>query len=96
MKNAQNITIVILAVSAAILAGMLVGAGLDRSAQAGYAGISKGDYIMVPYAWNDQLDLLAVIDVANRRMNVYFPNKTTKALEPIQPTVDLERVFSAD
>ena len=95
MKNAQNITIVLLAVSAAILAGLLAGTvGLDRSAQAGNASNAKGDYIMVPYAWSDQLDLLVVVDVASRKMNVYFPNKTTKALEPIQPIVDLERTFA--
>jgi len=94
MKNPQNITIVLLAVTAAILGGVLVGTGLDRSAQAGYSGVSKGDYIMVPYTWSDQLDLMVVIDVAGRKMNVYFPNKTTKALDPIQPTIDLERTFA--
>ena len=94
MKNPQNVTIVILSISAAILAGMLAGVSLDRTAQAGYASISKGDYIVVPYTWSSGLDLLCVIDVAGRKMNVYFPNQTTKALEPIQPTVDLERVFA--
>jgi hypothetical protein len=95
MKNTQNITIVLLAVSATILAGLWVGTiGLDRSAQAGNTAISGGDYIMVPYTWSDQLDLMVVVDVAGRKMNVYFPNKTTKALDPIQPTVDLERTFA--
>jgi hypothetical protein len=94
MKNTQNATIVLLAASAAILAGLLIGAGGDRTAQAGYAGVSKGDYIMVPYMWNDGLDLLVVIDVASRKMNIYFPNNNTKALEPLQPTIDLERTFT--
>jgi hypothetical protein len=94
MKNPQTIVIVCLAASAAILGGMLAGVSLSQAAQAGYSSVTYGDYIMVPYAWTDSLDLIVVIDVATRKMNIYVPNKQAKTLEPLQPTVDLERVFA--
>jgi hypothetical protein len=40
MKNPQNASIVLLSITAAILAVMLAGAWLDRPAAAGYASIS--------------------------------------------------------
>ena len=95
MKNTQNTTIVLLTVTAAILGGIVAGTWLDRPAQAGYVSVSKGDYIMVPYQWSDSLDLICVIDVASRRMNVYAPNQNTKALDLLQQ-VDLERTFATD
>jgi len=95
MRNPQNVTIVLLTITAAILAAILAGAWSDRPAMAAYSSVSKGDYILVPYQWSDALDFMIVIDVAAHRMNVYVPNKTTKALD-LGPQVDLERVFSAD
>ena len=96
MKNPQNVTIVLLSITAAILAAVLAGAWFDKPADAAYASVSKGDYILTPYQWADQLDFMTVIDVATHTMNVYVPNKTTKALDLIDKPIDLERVFAAD
>jgi len=96
MKNSQNASILLLSITAAILAAMLAGAWLDRPAQAGYASVSKGDYILQPYQWSDVIDLMCVIDVAAHKMNVYAPNNTTKALDIAQQVIDLDRVFAAD
>jgi hypothetical protein len=93
MKNQQNTVIVVLIVTAAILAGMLVGVWQDK-AQAAYPSVSKGDYIMFACSWSDDYDLLCVIDVAAHKMKTYSINKTTKGLD-VSPDVDLERVFAA-
>lgn len=93
MNNASNVTIVLLGVTAAILAGLLVGAWQDRTAQAGYAPDSKGDYVAIPYTWNGDMDLLIVVDVASRKLNVYNPNLTTKGLD-LKQTVDIDRLFA--
>lgn len=93
MKNPQNTVIVLLIVTAAILAGMLVGVWQDK-AQAAYSSVSKGDYVMFTYAWQDDFDFLCIIDVATKKMKVYSINKVTKGWE-VSPDVDLERAFSA-
>ena len=93
MNNPQNVAIVLLTVTAAILAGMLLGVWQDQSAQAAYPSVSKGDYIMVPYTWASSLDFLVVIDVSAQKMKLYTPNKTTKVLD-ISKDIDLERVFA--
>lgn len=93
MKNTQNITLVLLCITAAVLAAMLIGAFSDRSAYAGDTAVSKGDYIMVPMMWTKNLDLLVVSDVATRKLIVYAYNRNTKSLD-IADTVDLTRVFA--
>ena len=95
MNNPQNVVILVLVVTAAILGGMLVGVWQDRSAQAAYPSVSKGDYIMIPYTWSDTMDLLCVIDVPSRKMKVYIPNKNTHAMD-VAKEVDLEREFAKD
>jgi hypothetical protein len=95
MNNPKNIVIVLLCVTAAIMAGMLVGLWHDSSAQAAYPEVAKGDYIMFPCSWSDDVDLLCVIDVATKKMKVYNINKTTHGMD-VAPDVDLKQVFAAD
>lgn len=95
MNNTQNIAIVALTISAALLGGLFLGTLGDQKAQAGYASVTKADFIMVPYAWDGTTDLLCVIDIPTRKMNVYFYNANNKSTELIN-SIELERAFSAD
>jgi hypothetical protein len=97
VKNTQTITLILLSVSAVILAGILVGTWQDSNvANAGYASVSKGDYIMVPYEWTDAIDLMIVIDVSTHKMNIYFYDTNKPGVDKLgiqQPTIDLDKVF---
>ncbi|HUT57865.1 MAG TPA: hypothetical protein VNA25_08450 [Phycisphaerae bacterium] len=93
MKNTQNITLILLSITAAVLVAMLFGALNDREAYAGDAAASKGDYVMVPMMWSKNLDLLVVSDVSTRKIIVYAYNQNTKSMD-IADTVDMSRVFA--
>lgn len=91
MKNPQNLTLIILLVTAAILGAVVVG---TYSTEA-YAEVSvkQGDYVMGTMAFSEARDLLYVIDIAARRLNTYTINTVSNAVEPVDMTVDLERSF---
>ncbi|MGC9455622.1 MAG: hypothetical protein ACP5HU_12280 [Phycisphaerae bacterium] len=93
MKNNQNITIVLLTISAAILSVMLVATMTQTSQEAqAAASVKQGDYIMVTGEISARYDALYAVDVLERRMNVYWVNPDNNRLE-ILATADLERAF---
>jgi predicted small secreted protein len=83
MNNPQNAAIVLLLVSAAILTGVLVSTftGTGRDAAAAGSSVREGDYTMTTAAWRDDTDLLYILDIAARQINVYVYNRTTNAIE---------------
>jgi uncharacterized protein (UPF0333 family) len=94
MKNTQNIWIVLLLVTAAILTSLLVGGYLYT--QPAYAGTSQskaGDYAMAAGAYNQDSDFVYVIDIANSKLAVYYSNVTTNTLM-IGDKVDLAKAFA--
>ena len=93
MNNPQNVTIVVLMISAAVLGGILVGS-FTGTTQPAYAGTvsAAGDYVAVTGSYHQYLSLLYVVDVVANRLNVYVPNDKTSALE-LRDTVDLAQVF---
>ncbi|NLW85783.1 MAG: hypothetical protein GXY38_02815 [Planctomycetes bacterium] len=94
MNKPQNIAIVTLTISAVVLAAMLTASLLsNETAQAGYTSVSKGDYILVPYAWNDQRDAMCVIHIPTGKMIVYGLNVATNAIEVID-SIEMEKTFS--
>ena len=95
MKDPQNITISLLAITAAILTAMLVSAYVNTQEPAfADTPARAGAYIAVTGAWSGSRDLLYVTDVVANRLNVYTINTNTKSIE-IAATVDLKRVFAA-
>jgi len=92
MKDRQTIMILVLGTTAAILATMLVVAMNSQPAYAG-ASVRSGDYIMVNASFSKLKDVVYVIDVSNRRMNVYVVNMSKKAVDLIDQ-VELDRVFA--
>jgi len=95
MKNTHSTIIVLLVITAAILGGMLVSVWQDRTAQAAYPSVSKGDYVMGAMEWSTDLDFVYVIDTARGKMKLYTPNKNTKAMDASQD-INLDQIFGGD
>jgi hypothetical protein len=96
MKNSQNITIVLLLVTAAILTTLLV-AGYVNTTQPAYAATAQskgGDYVMTAGSLNQESDFIYVIDIANNKLAVYYANVNTNSLM-VGDKVDLARAFAA-
>jgi len=92
MKNSQNITIVLLMVTAAMLAAMVIGTYKTQTAYAEPTA-RMGDYILATGAIAQASDGLYVINVPTNRLNIYVPNSRTNVIE-LTETVNLERIFS--
>ena len=92
MKDPQNIAIVLLLVTAGLLTAALAGV-LQTKPAYGDKAIKQGDYIMLTGAWSASTDLLYVVDIAERRLNVYFAGPQTDNSIQMIESVDLERAF---
>ena len=78
MKNAENISLVLLAVTAAVLTGLLVGAYLhNEPAYAAAPSVSGGDY---------------VINMASNQLILYGIDITARSIRTVG-TADLSRPF---
>lgn len=96
MKSTQNLTIVLLLVTAAILTGLLVGSYVytGQSAQATSAGVKDGNYIMVSGMYNADSDFVYVLDIEKQKLGIYFLNVNTNAMT-LGDTIDLGKTFGA-
>ena len=91
MKDTQNILIVLLVVTAAVIATMLA---LTLSSRPAYAdsSVRAGDYIMLVGAFNKTKDLLYVINVPSQQLNVYEINPQNGMMNRVD-MVNLEKLF---
>ena len=96
MKNAQNITIVLLMMTAIALGAILVSSYASGTAYAGE--IKGGGYLMSSLSVSNSTDVVCIIDTTTRRMNTYFARITasepTPSIDPVGDTIDLDNVFS--
>ena len=92
MKDSQNISIVLLTITAVVLGMMLVGISRTDTAWAG-ASVQHGDFIMATGSINAGRNLLYVVDSPQRQLNVYVYDDKRGSLKPLQ-NIDLERAFS--
>jgi len=95
MNKTQDITIVLLLVCAAVLGTLLVGAYSSTGDRAFAAGTTRaGNYLMCTGFLSETMDLLYVIDVGARRLNVYGADDNKMALDLVQDAgVDLSKAF---
>jgi hypothetical protein len=94
MQKTQNITIVMLLMTAAILSSLLI-AGWLYTEPAYASGVSRaGDYIMASGQYDADTDFIYVLDMANAKLNVYYPDINTNQLK-IGVTVDVGAAFRA-
>ncbi|MHC4983482.1 MAG: hypothetical protein ACYTF6_10020 [Planctomycetota bacterium] len=91
MQDTQNIIIVLLLVTAAILASALV-VTLSSSRAHAESSVAAGDYIMVPGAFSSLQDVLYVIDLGTKRMNVYESNLNKNGVDLLD-SVEMDRLF---
>ena len=93
MKKTQNITIVMLLMTAAILSSLLVAGWLYTEQPANASGVSRaGDYIMASGMYDSDTDFVYVLDIANAKLNLYYPNINTNQLT-LGTSVDLGAAF---
>lgn len=93
MNSTENVTILLLVVTAAVLTTLLVAGYLYNEPAYAAAGSAKsGDYIMVAGQYNQDSDFLYVLDIAAQKLNIYFPNVNTNAIT-LGDSVDLSKTF---
>lgn len=93
MQKTQNITIVMLLLTAAVLSSLLV-AGWLYTEKSAYAGISAsgGDYIISTGAFDGDKDFIYVLDIANAKLNLYAPDINTNQIV-LGTSIDLGAAF---
>jgi len=94
MKNAQNIMIAVLVVSAVLLTGVWVAMWTEtqQSAQAGGEFSRYWGMVGCVGQVGNGADALYMIDVDQKRLNVYVINTQTKAVDVVK-TEDLVQAF---
>ena len=93
MNNTQNTTIVLLLITAGILTAMLLSpyVGTEPAAY-GDASVRQGKYIMVTGGYDENIDLIYVVNIETQKLMVYAPNKGKRTIDkmgtavPLQPT----------
>jgi len=92
MQKTQNATIVMLLMTAAILTSLLVAGWLYTEPAYAVASSRAGDYLMVNGSYDSDTDFIYVLDVANAKLNLYYPNINTKQLT-LGTSVNLATAF---
>ena len=92
MQKTQDITIVMLLMTAAILTSLLVAGYLYT--EPAYAGsVSRsGDYVMASGMFEEGTDFVYVLDIANAKLNLYYANTASNQLT-LGCTTDLSTAF---
>lgn len=92
MQKTQNVTIVLLLMTAAILTSLMVASWLYT--EPAYAGASAraGDYLIVNGMYDTETDFVYVLDIANAKLNLYYPNINTNQLT-LGTSVNLAATF---
>ena len=94
MKDTRSIAIAVLAVSATILATVLVLSFMAAPARAESA-IGAGDYIMITGQFSTSTDLLYVFDLQRRGLNIYTYDRNGNRLQPMK-SVELRKLFRGE
>ncbi len=91
MNNTQNTTIVLLTVTAAILAAMLLPTLFDEGSVAyGDGSVRQGKYIMATGGYDKNIDLIYVINIETQKLVVYAPNRGRRTLDKMGLAVPLQ------
>jgi len=91
MKDSRNLAIVVLVVTAAILAALLVARSTVPVAKA-EASAAAGPYIIATGAYSGSKDLLYILDTGTARLNAYVVNPATGMVDIVE-SVDLQKGF---
>lgn len=91
MKNTQNVTILLLTISAILLGSLLLALNHSQPAHAAMAQ-RRNEYIQVTGQYNSSTELLYVVDLSQQKMNVYFADEQKKTTT-LLTQLDLKRAF---
>ncbi|MDP6046204.1 MAG: hypothetical protein QGH94_13800 [Phycisphaerae bacterium] len=91
MNNTQNTTIVLLLVTAAILAAMLIPAFDDQGSVAyGDSSVRQGKYIMATGGYDENIDLIYIVNIETQKLCVYAPNLAKRTIDKMGSAVPLQ------
>jgi len=93
MKDTQNITIGLLLAAAVILGAMLLSAYMTQDNPAyAVSSVKEGDYVLGSGLRSSSAELVYVIDIAVKRLNVYETDKQNWTLDLVD-SVNLDVAF---
>ena len=93
MNNNANIILLLLAVTAGLLAFMAFNSWQVEKAYGETVRASSGDYIVVTGKRAESVDLLYVIDVAHKKLLVYDTDEVRLTTTIVDDRINLETVF---
>ena len=93
MNKSEHILIGLLTLTGVLLAVLLIGSMHSQQAYAAASSDRCGDYIMAAAARSTVNDLLYVIDIPNKKLLVYYCDKTMNSFKVVDDRVDLSDVF---
>ena len=93
MRNTQNITIVLLLLSAGILTAVLIGMHVSATPRAeAQVTVKQGQYIMSVGTYSKSADLVYILNIKTGKMNAYQASRLRKSIG-FADQADLARVF---
>jgi len=94
MKKTQDITIMLLVVTASVLTTLLLASYVYTEPAYGVTAATRGcgDYMIATGSFNKETDFIYLVDIATAKLNVYYPNINNNTLE-LGDTVDLDKSF---
>ena len=93
MKNEQNLTIALLLATAMILTALLITSYQNPNTAYANTTMKDGDFILGTGALTSTTDLIYIVDIGAKRLNVYFTDNNTGTMD-LADSVDLERAFT--
>ena len=91
MNNTQNTTIVLLLITAGILTAMLLSAYVGSEPAAyGDSSVRQGKYIMATGGYDENIDLVYVVNIETQKLCVYAPNLSKRSIDRMGLPVSLQ------
>jgi len=91
VNNTQNTTIVLLLITAGILTAMLMSAYVGEPAAYGDSSVRQGKYIMATGGYDENIDMIYIINIETQKLCVYAPNRGKRTIDRMGAAVSLNQ-----
>jgi len=92
VKDTQNTTIVLLLVTAAVLTAMIIPTFIDDDSVAlANSTARQGKYILATGGFNQNIDLVYVVNIDTQKLVVYAPNLAKRTIDKMGTAVSLKQ-----
>jgi len=92
VNNTQNTTIVLLLITAGILTAMLLSTYVGTEPAAyGDSSVRQGKYIMATGGYDENIDLIYVVNIDTQKLCVYAPNLGKRTIDKMGTAVSLKQ-----